>query len=191
MEWIIGDLKDFSSVCAEMVYESLTDSRRKRIDRFKRPDDRLRSLLGEYLVKKLLKSKYGIENAVIECAENGRPFLKASKLFISISHSDEIVVCAVSDRAVGIDVERLKPIKAGLIDRVCTDAEKIYVLNGAKMGTDEVTDEGIITRFYEIWTGKEAYFKAKGTGITDFKSVNVLELDRKVEILDGYLVQIV
>lgn len=191
MEWISGSVKDFSPFCAERVYGELSDSRRKRIDRFKRPDDRLRSLFGEYLVKKLLKSRYGIEKAVIECAENGRPFLKDSKLFISISHSDEMVVCAVSDRAVGIDIERLKPIKAGLIDRVCTEPERNYVLKGAKPDAEEITDKGIITRFYEIWTGKEAYFKSTGTGITDFKSVNVLELDRKAEILDGYLVQMV
>lgn len=183
MEWMYKRLGEFSDLQAAAVYGDLSHSRKQRIDSFKKTDDKKRSLLGEYLIKRLLKEKYGIENAVIEAAENGRPFLRDIPLFISISHSYEIVACAISENAVGIDVELPKPINNRLIDRVCTFEEKEYVLGG--------DNSEIITRFYEIWTGKEAYFKAKGTGITDFKEVNVLKLERRVINVGEYLVHII
>lgn len=189
MEWMYGRMADFSPSDAEAVYRDLTESRKNRIDRLKKPDDRLRSLLGEYLVKKLLASQYGVENAVIERAENGRPFLRDVPLYISISHSYDMVACAVNDLPVGIDVEKVKPIWAKLIDRVCVAPEKEYVLGTAAPLAGQVTDPEILARFYEIWTGKEAYFKAQGTGITDFKEVNVLKLERKILRVGEYLIQ--
>lgn len=191
MEWTLRHIDDFSPTEAERTYRGLSASRKSRIDRLKNEDARRCSLLGEYLVKELLNAKYGIENAVIECAENGRPFLQDSPLFISISHSHRLVACAVDDKPVGIDIEKRKPIHPKLIDRVCCPAEKEYVLNGSNPPSDEVADEGILTRFYEIWTGKEAYFKAQGTGITDFQSVNLLTLERQVVPLGEYILQIV
>lgn len=191
MKWICGNLSEFGSDKAEKVYRELSLSRKERIDRYKIADDRRRSLLGEYLVKELLKTEYSLYNATVESSENGRPFLKESKLFISISHSGEKVVCAVGKQPIGIDIEKPKPIKYGLINRVCTDSEKLYVLDGCDQVADEVSDKGIISRFFEIWTGKEAYFKAQGTGITDFKSVEILSLKREVITIGDYIVHIV
>ena len=100
--------------------------------------------------------------------------------------------CAVSREPVGIDIEEIRPIKIKLCDRVCVDEEKSYVL-GDWQGADDglCKDPEVTQRFFEIWTGKEAYFKKLGTGITDLKSVNILHLPRQVEIADGYMVQMI
>ncbi len=72
-------------------------------------------------------------------AENGRPMVENG--FISISHSGEIVACAVSDHAVGLDVEKLRE-----------RSEKLW----ARAGVNS----------YEEWCKKEAYVKFLGNGFT-------------------------
>ena len=78
----------------------------------------------------------------------------------------------------GIDIERIKPVKKGMAERVCTPEELQYV-------------QGDENRFFEIWTAKEAWFKMKGTGITDFQAVNTLSLSRKMFRQGNYLIHIV
>ena len=87
-------------------------------------------------------------------------------------------------------MELITPIKKALVDRVCTKREKDYVLSGCVLG-EEITDFDVLTRFFEIWTGKEAYFKMQGTGITDFQLVEVLDLERVIERTENYVITII
>lgn len=190
MKWLIASVSDFQKSEYDYIYSHLSPSRKRRVDRYKREEDRTRSLLCEILLKKLLVC-FGEEKAVLEIAENGRPFLKNSRLFVSMSHCEEFGVCAVSEREIGIDIERIKPVNIALIDRVCTEEEREYVLPLSYRNGGTVTDRDILERFYGIWTAKEAYFKRKGTGITDFKSVNVLTLKREVIVKEDYVIQII
>lgn len=190
MKWLYGFLQGFSKADEVAAYKELSDSRRNRIERFNIGDDRRRSLLGEYFLKKLLEQEFGLENVKIECQDNGRPFVAEHDIFISVSHSKELVCCAASKKPIGIDVELVAPISAKLVDRVCTENEKKFVL-GCAMASDTINDPEILERFFEIWTAKEAYFKLLGTGITNFQSVDVLDLDRVVEKIDNYIITII
>ena len=190
MKWLLASVGDFEKSEYDYVYANLSPSRKRRVDRYKREEDRIRSLLCELLLKKILCG-LGEEKAVLETADNGRPFLKNSSLFVSMSHSEEKAVCAVSEKEIGIDIERIKPINSALIDRVCTRNEMRYVMPqiGEKAATIE--NRAVLERFYEVWTAKEAYFKKMGTGITDLKSVDVTSLEKKVIIEDDYLITII
>lgn len=191
MKWISGHISDFNQEEYDEAYRSLSLSRKLRIDRCKREEDRIRSLLGEMLLKKLL-CEYTKKEITLESEANGRPVLKDSELFVSISHSGEMAACAVDEKPIGIDVQGIKPIKSKLICRVCTKEEEEYVLASAAGATGEmIYDQPTLERFYEIWTAKEAYFKKVGTGITDFKSVNVLSLKRSVYRVGEYMIQMV
>jgi 4'-phosphopantetheinyl transferase len=193
MEWSYCNIRDLSQNDYDSIYQSLTPSRKEHIDRFLREDDRKRSLAGELITKKLLSGKFGITNALIERLPNGRPVLNGANLFASISHCDDIVVCAVSEKEIGIDTERIKPIKLSLIKRFCVTEEKEYILRNVPYSEtlSYCEDKEILNRFYEIWTAKEAYFKMLGTGIKDLKSVNVLNLKRTKFNINDYLIQIV
>lgn len=193
MEWSYCDIRDLSQKEYDSIYQSLTPSRKEHIDRFLREDDRKRSLAGEYIIQKLLSDKFGITDASIERLPNGRPILNGANLFISISHCDDIVVCAVSEKETGIDTERIKPIKLSLIKRFCVTEEKEYILKNSPYSKTlpYCDDKETLDRFYEIWTAKEAYFKMLGTGIKDLKSVNVLNLKRTKFYINDYLMQIV
>ena len=189
MNWRCCRLKDFSREQFDAAYQQLSPARRARIDRYRRQEDKLRSLAGELLVKELARSA-GIEQPVVEQLESGQPVLKNGGLHISIAHSGDLVACAVSNTPVGIDVEQLRPFRAGMLRHVCTEAETAYVLDGKPLPHGEITDSGMIHRFFEIWTGKEAWFKRAGTGITDLKSVEILSMPRQVHRIDGYMIQI-
>ena len=181
MNWSYCKISDFSSEEYDKAYENLSLSRKQRIDRLTAPDSRKRSLAGELLVLQTLKKEYNIDG-VIECDEKGRPYLKENKIFISIAHSGEYVACAVDESPIGIDIEKIRDIDFKISNRICTEEEKEYLFKNEKQR---------LYRFYEIWTAKEAFFKMQGTGIKNFKSVNILELNRKVFNLGEYLVQIV
>ena len=70
-----------------------------------------------------------------------------------------------------------------------SEEEKDYVLAGFKHSADDkiISDENVKKRFFEIWTAKEAYFKMKGSGITDLKSVNTLKIEKQSFCENGYV----
>lgn len=176
MNWLIGRTTDFTEAQYTAVYHSLSPSRKAHIDAFRNEKVRRQSLAGELLLRSLL-AQLGID-AVPERLPSGQPVLSGSDAFVSIAHCDDYIVCAVSDRPVGIDIEKRRPLKPGMIRRVCTPEELAYVQD----------DE---TRFFEIWTAKEAWFKLQGTGITDFQSVNTLTLPRLLFRQGDYVIQVV
>lgn len=179
MKWALGRLSDFREAEYEKAYKGLSKSRKMRIDRLKKDADRKRSLLGEMLVKKLLMEE-GIEAHILS-EDNGKPYLSDSSFFVSISHSGEMAAAVISEKPVGIDIEKTRQIDLRILDRVCTEREADYVK----------CDKDSEIRFFEVWTAKEAYFKKQGTGITNFKSVEIFDLKREFITADGYVLQIV
>ena len=192
MKWLCDSIFEHTAEEYGLIYEAMTDSRRERVDRLKKENDRLRSLVGELLVKKAVAEEFGIENAELYSLPNGRPMLKNNGIYVSISHCDERVACAVASEPVGIDTERLVPRDMSLAQRICTDEELVYLFGKMPTEKDYLSKNRELTeRFYEIWTAKEAYFKKRGTGITDFKSVNIMTLKRQMFYVGEYLIQIV
>ena len=107
------------------------------------------------------------EEVAVEHDACGAPFLPQHReLYVSISHCRTAVAVAVSNRGpVGIDVESRRRIGEGLVERVCSDAEKAEVRASADP----------TMAFLRLWTRKEAALKLRGTGIRGFSSmVNAL-----------------
>lgn len=181
MNWLFGKITDITDEQYCTVYHALTPSRKAHIDRMKIEDDRKRSLMATFLLNKLLLSE-GIQ-AEIETCESGKPFINGHNLHVSISHSDQAVVCALSESPVGIDVEKIKPVSKKLVEYVCTQSEREYVLSGK----DAVNDQAA-KRFFEVWTAKEAFFKKSDGRIKSIRSIDTLSLKKQVfEIEDYYI----
>ena len=189
MNWLCRRLEDFSPAQYASAYWQLSADRRSRIDRYRHQEDKQRSLAGVLLAQELA-TQAGVSDPVVEHLPSGQPVLAGSHLHISIAHSGSLVVCAIGASPVGIDVEKLRPVRAAILRHVCTEDEAAYVLGGGILPPEEITDSGMIDRFFEIWTAKEAWFKRAGTGITDMKSINILPLPRQLIRIDGYMIQI-
>ena len=143
-------------------YNRLSEYNKKRIS-IMRPQDKRRSLAGLILLRKKIAEVYGISEYEFTYNENGKPLL--SFCCFSISHSGNYVVCAVSERPVGVDTEVIRDIPFRNDYRLFTLEEVVYVNESEKEHT---------LRFFEVWTKKEAYIKAKGLKLADGSGINVL-----------------
>lgn len=191
MKWLSCKISAFSREDYDRAYRQLSPSRKEHIDRFRLPGDKSRSLAGQLLAEKLLAQAYNLTDVQLDREENGRPALIGCDLFVSIAHCEDMVVCAVSKRPVGIDVERIRPIDLAAARHVCVEEELDYLLGGKPAEPGLCQDPETLKRFYEIWTAKEAYFKKCGTGITNLKSVNILPMERQCFQEEDYFIQII
>lgn len=193
MKWLYTNISDISSDEYSEVYRLLSPSRKERVDRLKHKEARMRSLAGEFLLEKLLREQYGITDAQLTTEQNGKPTLCGADLFVSIAHCEQAAVCAASDKPIGIDVERIRPMNLSIAKKVCVDEETKFLFGRQPTESDfcHCEDKEILARFFEIWTAKEAYFKMLGTGITNLKSINILPLNRQIFRIDDYLIQII
>lgn len=94
----------------------------------------------------------------------GRPFVAApttaTPLHFSLSHADGCVACVVSKHeTVGVDVEtvsrRVAPLSTALRFFAPEEVETLRTL----------PEPAAIERFFDYWTLKEAYLKARGFGL--------------------------
>ena len=82
----------------------------------------------------------------ITCDGSGKPLCDGC--YISLSHSGDYAVCAVSSFPIGVDIEKKRDVNPKLINKICVnDAEREYA-------TD--TQNLLLT----LWSVKEACFKA-------------------------------
>jgi 4'-phosphopantetheinyl transferase len=140
----------------------IADENRQRIARFFHKQDKIRTLIGEILIRKIITEQLGIRNDEIVFAKNsyGKPYLQNCRQFyFNISHSEDFMACAIDNQPVGIDVEQVKHIDdyRRIAERYFTESELAYI---TKTGCDN------LGRFYEIWTAKESYIKCRGKGLS-------------------------
>ena len=108
------------------------------------------------LLDKVLKKINIIDEIVYN--EYGKPYLKSNKIYFSLSDSKEYTVCAISDKEIGVDIEKIT-YKKRVINKVC-NSEEIKEIN---------TPED----FTKIWVKKESYSKLIGLGLSfDFKKID-------------------
>jgi 4'-phosphopantetheinyl transferase len=91
--------------------------------------------------------------------ENGKPALRNSNLFISISHSGEYSAVITSEFCpVGIDIERIKDRIFRIKDRFLTEEEDQNIGRNHKL-----------EKLYVAWGAKEALYKAYGRPEVEFR----------------------
>ena len=115
-------------------------------------------LVGELLAKTAIKNVFGIDikKQKFVLSPLGKPHLdNNSGVHFNISHSGEYVACAVSDKPVGIDIQKIKKFKSKVAERVCNEKELRQI--------EESDDKE--SEFAKIWTQKEAVVKMYGLGI--------------------------
>lgn len=138
----------------------LTEARRSEAQKRRKPRDRQLCLAAEVLLNRSLELT-GIDvslPAVYHRNSYGKPYLSQHKgIYVNWSHSGDWVVCAISDREVGIDLQDTgrEPGEA-MIRRMLQPVELSYY--------EKIPEERKKRLFYQYWTIKESYLKAVGTG---------------------------
>jgi 4'-phosphopantetheinyl transferase len=148
-------------------YQSLlTADERQRARRFFHEADRARFIIGRALARTTL-SRYAAvppEDWHIVIDERGRPLLgephaAAPDLRFNLSHTDGLIACAVTiGREVGVDVEHIDR-------RVTHDIPERFFSEREVADLRRLPREEQDVAFFDYWTLKEAYIKARGLGL--------------------------
>ena len=157
----------------------LSPEERARASRFTFERDERRFALSHGLVRRLLAQYLGLDPARItfQYSEHGKPAVQTyadtcADVRFSISHSGDCLVCAVSlGREVGVDVEVVRSDldHFQLAKRFFSAREFEDIVRGP--------DNGQRQRFFQYWTCKEAYLKARGIGLSSGLAQTELLLD--------------
>ena len=146
----------------------LTDDERAQEGRFHFDRDRRRYLVTRALVRTVLSRYVQVDAAAWRFAANayGRPEIAApeshaARLSFNLSHTHSVILLGVArDRAIGVDVEniheRTAPIE--IADRFFAPDEVAAL---AAVSPDRQQE-----RFFDCWTLKESYIKARGIGLS-------------------------
>ena len=159
--WIARFLRDEASPFLPL----LDDDERSRAERFRFDRHRDRFLFRRVLRRVLLGRYLGLPPQDLRFGTDaqGKPFLADGTpgLAFNASHSGDFAVVAVTaGRAVGVDVERVRP--EGGLERVAArffaadEVEALRKIPAAAQGA----------AFFRCWTRKEAYLKARGEGLS-------------------------
>lgn len=156
----------------------------EKINRFQRWQDAQLSLLGRILLFKGVKEAYKQKPEAKEIIQTlyNKPYFEDNSVLFNISHSGEIVVCALSDEhEIGIDVEIITNIETADFKSQMTQKEwdKIVLSLNKKEA------------FFDYWTQKEAVLKAQGHGlIIPLKSFEILDNTTKINEEKYYLTEV-
>jgi 4'-phosphopantetheinyl transferase len=145
----------------------LAADEQERVRRFRFEGDRRRYLVGRGLLRVLLGRYLEIAPARVrfDYTRFGKPHLAAGLaprlLQFNVSHSGEQLLIAVADgRALGVDVEQIRPDIGvdAIAGRFFSSNEQAALAGLAGCARIEA--------FFDCWTRKEAYIKAKGEGLS-------------------------
>lgn len=195
MKWYKYDIRDLSDAEYNKWYSLMNKDKQQRVDSFRFEYDKKRTVAGEMLARKAVSEWCNVapESIVFDKTKHGKPFAKDLDVEFNISHSEDVVVCAVDNKPIGIDIEFIRPVDLQIAKRIFNDNEMEYLFGKAPSSADfcKTTDNEIISRFFELWTKKEAYAKCIGTGIfaENIKALNCI-LNVNTFNLNNYIVSV-
>jgi len=158
---------DDASVDLRAGRELLSPDERERASRFHFEQHRRRYLISHIALHEILGRYLQIDPAQLDfdLGSNGKPRLKAalvaSGIDFNLSHSHEVALLAVNRIGeIGVDIEYAKPDFKfqEIAERFFTAREVAAMRN--------LPPELQRQAFFKCWTSKEAFLKAKGTGLS-------------------------
>ncbi len=136
------------------VLGGLPETAREKILRHAHEKGR-KECLGARLLEKLALQKHGVSMESITYGQYGKP--EVNGIYFNISHSKDYVICAVSEKPVGCDIEKVEAARMNVAKKAFTAKEQAYM--------DGVSEPKKAEAFYRLWTMKESYLKMTGEGM--------------------------
>lgn len=136
----------------DTILPQLDSQRCQRIARLPSPEKKAQCAAAGLLLTHL----FGQDNAppLLFHGSRGKPYLQnAPDKYFNLTHTENWVFCAVSDKEIGIDAEMAAPANQRVAARCFTQEERQWM------------QEDPDSRFTPLWTAKEAYIKFTGFGL--------------------------
>ena len=155
--------------------KKLPMERQQRIHNMQQEKSRKQSMGVGLLLQKVL-ALYHMQDSQVFIGEHGKPMIEG--LEFSLAHSGNLVICAVSDKPIGCDVEEIRKAPKGVAKRYFSESEQAYL---SRFSEEEYDKE-----FFKLWTMKESYVKMTGEGIAQtLEKFEVVVGERARVLRDG------
>ena len=144
----------------EALLATVSAYRREKVAALRMPEEKRRSLCAGLALDACLRT-VGLREAEQTYAieQHGRSVLAAHpEWHFSLSHGGDFAVCALSEAPVGVDVEKLRPVRAEALARRFFSEEEAAAVSTA-------VDKERCRVFFKLWTAKESVLKAQGVGL--------------------------
>jgi 4'-phosphopantetheinyl transferase len=157
----LPELRDRTESCRGI----LSADEAARAEQFRRPADADGFVLGRGLLRQVLAECLQRDPARLSFVRNaqGKPFLAGGELEFNVSHSrDRLLIAVTAGRRVGVDIEFRRDglSMEAIAQRWFSAGEQAFFR----------CSENPAAAFFDIWAKKEAYVKARGSGI--FQELN-------------------
>lgn len=157
-------------------YLKLSKERKQKVKKLKNYRAKCLCIISELLLKKALCELNINDEIIYSYNKHKKPYLKNyADIYFNYSHSNEYVICVISDNEIGCDLQYIDKLNSKLYRRFFSKEEVKFL--------DTLSDEKKVNKFFEFWTLKESYIKYIGDGLAmPLDSFNVLEKDK----LEGF-----
>lgn len=154
----------------------LSVQRREQCLKFKYELGRKQCAAAYLLLCQGLREEYGItEPPIFAYGEHGKPVIVGHpEICFNISHCREAVMCVLSNKPVGVDIESVHRYSESLARYTMNDEEMKQILQA----------ENPAVQFTKLWTMKEAVLKLSGHGLTDNLKVVLEDFTGKLKTVD-------
>lgn len=136
------------------LMEKVSENRKQKILRCGQPEARKQSLSAGLLLHHILQS-HGMRLQEVQIGKYGKP--EAEGIYFNLSHSKDMVVCAISESPVGCDIEKITTAPEKVADRFFRESEIRHLRETPVEERDK--------EFFRLWTMKESYIKMTGEGM--------------------------
>lgn len=190
--WHAASSPSDAGVVEQCCHRWLDEEERARAARFRQATSRNQHIVGRGMARRLLGGQaLAPESIRFDFEAHGKPYVcepAEAKRPFNVAHTDGLVLCGIStdvDSLIGVDVERLhRRTDPGLADRYFSEPEIAYL----KTKTTEASRRDA---FLRVWTLKESFIKAIGTGLqtplADFAFENIDSDNPSIRMLDPKL----
>lgn len=155
------DIRQFTVGHYADAQRIMNTAERERAQKFVRGKESY--IASRWLMRKVIARYAGLAPEAVEFlrTDKGKPYLPQSDIHFSLSHSGDWAILAVSKAGlIGIDVEAVSSTR----DLVGIAESYYHPHEFSQLQRFDVAAQA--DYFYRLWTLKEAFFKAAGTGIS-------------------------
>jgi 4'-phosphopantetheinyl transferase len=141
----------------------LAEEERERAGRFHFDRDRRRYAITRGILRKLIGRYTGRTDVILACNRYGKPALddRTSALRFNVAHSRDLALFGFTlQHEIGVDVEWIRP------DFATTDVAERFFAPDEAIALEALPQPMRVQAFFNCWTRKEAYLKARGMGLS-------------------------
>lgn len=164
----------------DQLMQTLSADEQDRVGRLRFAPHRCRAIASRGILRSILAGYLNCNPEIIkfQYGTQGKPRVDASpvaSLEFNLSHSKDLIVCAIALQPVGIDVEFFREMTD------CDPLIKRYFSVQEQGLLDSLPFEARQRAFFDYWTGKEAILKALGLGLSALKLVELRPVNKRIQ----------